>query len=93
MSEKRKYRVFTPEQKAEIVLAGLRRDRSVRDVCREYEIAETLDYQWRDRRLEGGNKALVTPWDKPSTEAQELAELKKKVASSSGRSGARPTSW
>lgn len=31
MSEKRKYRQFTPEQKAEIVLAGLRGDRGVRD--------------------------------------------------------------
>jgi transposase len=38
MSEKRKYRTFTPEQKSEIVLAGLRGDRSVRDICREYEI-------------------------------------------------------
>jgi transposase len=28
MSEKRKYRQFTPEQKTEIVLAGLRGDRS-----------------------------------------------------------------
>jgi transposase-like protein len=42
MSEKRKYRSFTPEQKAEIALAGLRGDRTVRDVCREHEIAETL---------------------------------------------------
>ena len=31
------------------MLAGLRGDRSVRDVCREHEIAETLFYQWRDR--------------------------------------------
>ncbi|NHC47645.1 transposase [Motilibacter aurantiacus] len=61
MSEKRKYRVFTPDQKAEIVLAGLRGDRTVRDVCREYEIAETLYYQWRDRLLEGGKTALATP--------------------------------
>jgi hypothetical protein len=52
MSEKRKYRTFTPEQKLEIVLAGLRGDRSVRDVCREHGIAETLYYQWRDRLLE-----------------------------------------
>ena len=78
MSEKRKYRQFTPEQKAEIVLAGLRGDRSVRDVCREYEIAETLYYQWRDRLLEGGKAALATPRDKPA-EAAELAELRKKV--------------
>ena len=78
MSEKRKYRQFTPEQKAEIVLAGLRGDRSVRDVCREYEIAETLYYQWRDRLLEGGKAALATPRDKPP-EVTELAELRKKV--------------
>ena len=37
MSETRKYRTFSPEQKLEIVLAGLRGDRAVRDVCREYE--------------------------------------------------------
>ncbi len=40
MSEKRKYRTFTPELKLEIVPAGLRGDRSVRDVCCENEIAE-----------------------------------------------------
>jgi transposase len=81
MSEKRKYRSFTPEQKAEIVLAGLRGDRSVRDVCREYEIAETLYYQWRDRLLEGGKAALATPKDKtPTGEAVELREAKKRIA-------------
>ena len=31
-----KYRTFPPEQKAEIVLAGLRGDCSVRDICREW---------------------------------------------------------
>lgn len=66
MSEKRKYRTFTPEQKAEIVLAGLRGDRTVREICREHEIAETLCYQWRDRLLEGGKAALATPRDKGS---------------------------
>jgi transposase-like protein len=78
LSEKRKYRTFTPEQKTEIVLAGLRGDRSVRDVCREYEIAETLYYQWRDRLLEGGKEALAAPRDKKPEDA-ELAELRKRV--------------
>jgi transposase-like protein len=41
VSETRKYRQFSPDQKAETVLAGLRGDRAVRDVCGEYEIAET----------------------------------------------------
>ena len=51
MAEQRKYRKFTAQQKLEIVLAGLRGDRSVRDVCREHEIAETLYYSWRDKLL------------------------------------------
>jgi transposase-like protein len=48
MSESRKYRKFTAQQKLEIVLAGLRGDRSIKDVCREHEIAETLYYTWRE---------------------------------------------
>jgi transposase len=80
MSETKKYRTFTPEQKLEIVLAGLRGDRPTRDVCREYEISEALYYQWRERLLEGGKAALATPRDKKPPEAAELAELKKKVS-------------
>lgn len=79
MSEKRKYRQFTPQQKAEVVLAGLRGDRTVRDVCREYEIAETLYYQWRDRLLEGGKAALAAPRDK-APERAELVEARKRIS-------------
>lgn len=78
MSETCKYRQFTPEQNSEIVLAGLRGDRSVRDVCGEFEIAETLYYQWRDRLLEGGKAALANPREK-TAEHTELAELRRKV--------------
>lgn len=81
MSEKRKYRTFTPNQKAEIVLAGLRGDRTVRDICREYEIAETLYYQWRDRLLGGGKAALATPRDKGvDPTAVELKAAKKRIS-------------
>jgi transposase len=59
MSEQRKYRTFTAQQKIEIVLAGLRGDRSIKEVCREHEIAETLYYSWRDKLLEGGRGALA----------------------------------
>src|SRR5256885_15178517 len=47
LSEQRKYRTFTAQKKLEIVLAGLRGDRSVREVCREHAISETLFYGWR----------------------------------------------
>ena len=80
MSEKkRSYRQFSPEQKVEIVLAGIRADRSVRDVCREHDIAETLYYQWRDKLLEGGTIALSNARSK-SPEAERAKELKRQVA-------------
>ena len=59
LSEQRKYRSWTAKQKIEIVLAGLRGDRSVREVCREHEISETLYYSWREKLLEGGREALA----------------------------------
>jgi transposase len=43
------------------VLAGLRGDRPVRDMCREYEISETLYYQLRERLPEGGKAAPAWP--------------------------------
>ena len=75
LSEKRNYRKFSPKQKAEIVLAGLRGDRSVRDVCREHEIAETLYYSWREKLLEGGQAALAG-----KDERQAEKELRRKIA-------------
>jgi len=62
MSEKKQRRSWTPDEKTEIVLAGLRGDRSVRDVCCEHEISEAQFYSWRDRLLEGGKTALRRPW-------------------------------
>jgi transposase-like protein len=75
VAEQRKYRRFTAKQKAEIVLAGIRGDRSVKDVCREHEIAETLYYQWREKLLEGGQAALAG-----RDERQGERELRRKVA-------------
>lgn len=80
MSEKKRtYRQFTPEQKTEIVLAGIRADRSVRDVCREHEISETLYYDWRDRLIEGGKAALANPRSR-APQATEAKELKKRIS-------------
>ena len=81
MSEKRDRRKWSPGQKVEIVLAGLRGDRSVRDVCREHEIAETLFYQWRDKLLEGGTEALRSARERAKDlREQELKDAKRRVA-------------
>jgi transposase-like protein len=73
--KKRTFRQFTLEQKTEIVLAGIRADRSVRDVCREHEISEALYYDWRDQLLEGGRAALANPRSR-TPEAAEAKELR-----------------
>ena len=81
MSEKRDRRKWSREQKAEIVLAGLRGDRSVRDLCREHEIAETLYYQWRDKLLEGGTVALRSARERArDPREQELKDAKQRIA-------------
>ncbi len=61
------------------MLAGLRGDRSVRDVCREHQISEALYYQWRDRLLEAGRDALRRPNEKRADDT-ELREAKKRIA-------------
>ena len=74
MSEQRKYRSFTAQQKLEIVLAGLRGDVSVKELCRQHEIAETLYYSWREKLLQGGHEALAG-----KAERQGERELKKRI--------------
>jgi transposase len=57
LSEQRKYRKFTAEQKLEIVVASLRGDRSVAEQCREHDIAESLLRKWREQ-AGGGDGAF-----------------------------------
>ena len=74
LSEQRKYRSWTAQQKIEIVLAGMR-DRSVREVCCEHAISETLYYGWRDQLLEAGRERFAG-----KEERQGERELRRKVA-------------
>jgi transposase len=54
LSDKRKYRKFTAQQKAELVLASFRGERSIAEICREHDISETLLRRWRDQMIEAG---------------------------------------
>jgi transposase-like protein len=75
LSEQRKYRTFTAQQKLEIVVAGLRGDVSVKELCRQHQIAETLYYSWREKLLEGGREALAG-----KEERRGERELKRRIA-------------
>lgn len=54
MSETRKYRKFTPQQKLELVMASWRGERSIAELCREHDISESLLRRWREQALEAG---------------------------------------
>ena len=74
LSEQRKYRSWTAQQKLEIVLAGLRADVPVKELCRSHGLAETLYYTWREKLLAGGREALAG-----KDERLGERELKKRV--------------
>jgi transposase len=76
VTEKRKYRVFSPEQKLVIVIAGMRGDRPVKDVCREHQISDALYYQWRDQLLEAAKERFCGS----KGASAETQELKKRVS-------------
>ena len=88
MSEQRKYRNWTAQQKLEIVLAGLRGDRSVKELCREHEISESLLLVAREA-ARGGRRAARGKEER----ARRREQRRQDRASWSGRSAARPTSW
>jgi transposase len=70
MSDTRKYRKFTAQQKTEIVLASLRGPKSMAELCREHDIADSLLRKWREQFLAAGAERLQGRQER--TEADEL---------------------
>lgn len=75
MSETRKYRKFTAQQKTEIVLASLRGSKTIAQLCREHDISDSLLRKWRDQFLAAGAERL-----QGKAERTELDELRSQVA-------------
>ena len=79
LSEQRKYRSWTAKQKLEIVLAGLRGDVSVKELCRRHEIAETQTIAMKHRtRQVGPSGALRAPERKRALHALRLGQRREK---------------
>jgi len=72
LSERRRYRKFTAQQKTELVLAALKGSKSIAELARERELSETLLRRWREQFLAGGAEKLVG-----KTERAELEELRR----------------
>lgn len=52
-----KKRTWTPEQKAQIVLQGLR-GRQIAEICNEFQISQNQYYVWRDQFLQNAPKVF-----------------------------------
>jgi transposase-like protein len=50
-----KHPKIDPETTMAAVLEGLRGESSIADICRKYQISESLYYRWRNKFLEGGS--------------------------------------
>lgn len=70
-----KRRKWTPEEKLNIVLAGMKGDISVAELCRRHNISQTLYYRWRDVFIQRGLEGLS---GKPCVE-KEREQLRAKT--------------
>ncbi len=79
MSDKRKYGKFTSKQKVELVLASLRGDRSVAEICREHDLSEALLGRWRDQMIEAGAERFTDGADRwvAAEQRRRIAELER----------------
>jgi transposase len=83
---RRTRRKFSAEEKIRIVLAGLRGEASIAELCRREGIAEGLYYSWSKEFLEAGKRRLAgdTAREASSGEVKdlrhEMGALKEAVA-------------
>jgi transposase len=79
LSETRRYRRFTAQQKLELVMASLRGERSIAELCREHQISESLLRRWRDVALEAAGERLAGTQERSvqSEQRRRMAELER----------------
>jgi transposase len=83
LSETKKYRRFTAQQKTEIVLASLRGNKTMAELCREHDIADSLLRKWREQFMAAGAERLSGKTER--TEADELRQRVAKLERALGR--------
>src|SRR5215204_5891184 len=83
MSDTRKYRKFSAQQKTEVVLASLRGPKTITQLCREHDISESLLRKWREQFLAAGAERLQGRQER--TEADELRRQVSRLEQALGR--------
>ncbi len=65
---------WSAEEKQKIILAGLRNETSVSELCRRYGVSDVMYYKWRKTFLDSGLKGLKSNGKVSSGEAARLRE-------------------
>ena len=79
-------RKFSAEEKIRIVLAGLRGESSIAELCRQEGIAQSLYYSWSKEFLEAGKKRLAGDTERQASTSEvkslrhEATDLKEIIA-------------
>jgi transposase len=74
---RRQRRSHTPEFKARVALAALREDKTMAQLCREFELAPQQIMGWKRQLLEGAGDVFGADRDK--SEAVDLMPLQAKI--------------
>lgn len=53
-----KKRIWTPDEKLQIVIEGIRNETTIAEICRRHQICGAQYYKWKDRFFEGAKKSL-----------------------------------
>ena len=74
--KRRTRRIFSAEEKIQVVLECLRGEESVASICRKYGINENNYYNWSKEFMEAGKKRLSGDTERQATSG-EVGSLKK----------------
>ena len=73
---------FSPEEKADIILLGLKDPKRMSELCRKHDIAPVTYSRWRRQYMAGGLEAMQPGGNRNSDEfIQENKKLKEIVGS------------
>jgi transposase len=72
-------RKFSAEEKIRIVLAGLRGEESIAELCRREGLHQNLYYRWSKEFLEAGKKRLAGDTEREASR-DDVSELRKESA-------------
>jgi transposase len=75
-------RLYSAEEKVRIVIAGLRGEDSVAELCRKEGINQNLYYRWSKDFLEAGKKRLAGDTAREATSDEVKGGCARKVTSS-----------